>query len=295
MATIRRKPVSSAFYESDFPPLFRSGPTRSASSTQPETSTPVEARSESNNSSGPALQDEVLTGNESQYRLLDNDRATGHNRSSSCHSTLEASVSQITQNTNHIENVSKPPAGDHDHDPERLIQHRRSGQQNRSPESVSSGLLWNPFWLKKGTLVAFIVLYIALLASVTLLWRVSQDQDGFTPHISTNHYTWTYGPTAILIMVVGLWRQVEYHCKVLAPWHELKRGAGASRSLLLDYVSPFQLTSLWLAFKHGAMPVIAAITGFACLKLVVSFARASQWCHSRLHLARSSSLLASSC
>ena len=268
MATIRRKPVSSAFYESDFPPLFTSVPIQSASSMHTETLNFEEARSEGNNFSESTLQSEEPTGNGSQSRPLDNHRDMDHHRSTSNDANLAALVPQIPDRANDADNVSEPPAGEYD--PERLIQHHPFEQQNGTPNSILSGRLWKPFWLRKGTLIAFLVLYIVLLASVTLLWRISQHNDGFNPRISTNHYIWAYGPTAVLIIVVSLWRQVEYHCKVLAPWHELKRGAEASRSLLLDYVSPFQLASLWLALSHKMTSVVAAITAFACLKLVVS-------------------------
>lgn len=160
-----------------------------------------------------------------------------------------------------------------DHYPDRVTQPVNSVEQTEVSNNVSVGKLWTPFWLKRSTLSAFIVLYAILLACVAALWHLAQDQDGFTLNISTNHYTWTYGPTAVLIIVVSLWRQVEYHCKLLAPWLEMKKGGEASESLLLDYVSPIQFTSLWLAIKHGTTSVTAAIVGFACLKLVASFIR----------------------
>ena len=151
----------------------------------------------------------------------------------------------------------------------RVTQPIEPGPRKESSDNYPARRLWTPIWLKKRTLVAFIVLYLILLLSVTLLWRASRHRNGFTPHISTNRYTWTYGPTAVLVIVVGLWRQVAYYSSILAPWHEMKRGAESSRSLLLDYVSPFQVVSLWLAFKHRSISVIAAILGFACLKLIV--------------------------
>ena len=112
------------------------------------------------------------------------------------------------------------------------------------------------------------MLYAILLASVAALWRISQDRDGFAPHIPTNRYTWTYGPTAVLIVVIGFWRQVEYYCKLLAPWHQLRRGAGASATLL-DYVSPFQFTSFfgWRSIMEQCqwlLPLSACLSEIGC-------------------------------
>lgn len=84
-----------------------------------------------------------------------------------------------------------------------------------------------------------------------------------------NHYAWTYGPTAILVVVVSLWRQVDFWCKKLVPWQELRNGnATSTRSILLDYVSPLQATSLWHALRLWHVSVIVTITGFALLKVI---------------------------
>lgn len=182
-----------------------------------------------------------------------------------------ASAPQSIYKADHIANVTELPVGDACG--ERPTRPDDCRQLRRRFDDVSSSSLWTPFWLRKGTLIAFVVLYVLLLASVAVLWRTARDNEGFTPRISTNHYTWTYGPTAVFIIVVSLWRQVEYHCKSLAPRHEMRQGAEASRSLLLDYVSPFQFTTLWLAVRHGTVSVIAAIIAFACLKLIVSQSR----------------------
>jgi hypothetical protein len=70
--------------------------------------------------------------------------------------------------------------------------------------------------------------------------------------------------------VLSLWRQVEYHCKTLQPWRELSKGfVEAERSMLLDYLSPLQITSFFRATWHRHIPVAASIAGFAVLKAVV--------------------------
>jgi hypothetical protein len=267
MTTIRRKPVSPAFYANDSPQVPTLSPPQFQASRYPQVSSSQEPRSEGDDFAGSHLQGGELPLDESQTSLLDTFNVIEQGGITLTESDVVASARQFVYNADFTEDISVLPAVDNGS--ESLTQPDNPGQQIANPDSIASRRLWSPFWLRKGTLTAFIVLYVLLLMSVVLLWRISRDHDGFTPHISTNHYTWTYGPTAVLTVFVSLWRQTEYHCKVLAPWHEMKQGANASRSLLLDYVSPIQFTSLWLAFKHRTTSVIAAIIGFACLKLVV--------------------------
>ena len=129
---------------------------------------------------------------------------------------------------------------------------------------------WTPIWLRKRTLSALAALFASLAAALVVLWTANEAQNGFAPSLSTNHYAWTYGPTAILVVVLSFWRQVDYHCKTMQPWQELHKGcADAQRSVLLDYLSPIHITSLIRAVRYRHTPVIASIAGFVILKIVV--------------------------
>lgn len=110
----------------------------------------------------------------------------------------------------------------------------------------------------------------ALLAiALALLWRFVTRDSGI-PLITSNHYSWTYGPTALLVIVVAFWRQVDYHCKAIAPWTVLqKEQLKGSRNLLLDYVSPIQVSSFTQSLSDGHYTVTASILGFVLLKLIV--------------------------
>jgi hypothetical protein len=113
-------------------------------------------------------------------------------------------------------------------------------------------------------------LFAILVLALLLLWHYSNVYNGFAL-ISLNHYAWTFDPTAILVIVVSVWRQVDFYCKAIAPWDELRKGdATASRILRLDYISPIQATSLGQALKNRHFSVAATILGFAILKLVTS-------------------------
>src|SRR5271155_3298105 len=127
---------------------------------------------------------------------------------------------------------------------------------------------WNPLWLQKYSLLALAVLFGLLAAVLIFLWHFSDMDDGFAL-LTSNHYAWTYGPTAILVLVVSIWRQVDFWCKSLTPWQVLKTGnATSAKSMLLDYISPLQTTSIWRALRNGHLSVVATIFGFVLLKFV---------------------------
>lgn len=130
---------------------------------------------------------------------------------------------------------------------------------------------WKTKWLHKVTLFAFALLYLAFAGALIGVWLNNNDQDGFSTTLSNNHYSWTYGPTAILVIVLSLWRQVDYYSKLTQPWQILQGGApvAATKSVLLDYVSPLQLTSFWRAVGSRHVPVAASVAGFGILKLVI--------------------------
>lgn len=94
---------------------------------------------------------------------------------------------------------------------------------------------------------------------------------------------------AVLVIVVALWNQVDYACKLLAPWQEMRQGPSvASKTLLLDYISPWIPSVLLTAFKNGHWAVFASSTGFALLKLTACLPK-------KVNLGRSSLTLLIGC
>lgn len=129
---------------------------------------------------------------------------------------------------------------------------------------------WTPIWLRRRFLLALLALLLCLAASLIILFVVNIVYSGFPRMVSISKYTWTYGPTAILVCVLALWRQVDYHCKLMQPWQELSGGqVDAERSMLLDYLSPMHITSLTKAFGLRHVPVAASIAGFMILKVII--------------------------
>ncbi|KAI1120749.1 hypothetical protein F5Y10DRAFT_289328 [Nemania abortiva] len=130
--------------------------------------------------------------------------------------------------------------------------------------------LWISPWLRKVTLVTFAGAFTAMWATLIILWRYTLQKDGFAITLSTNHYSWTYGPTAILTVISTLWRRVDYHCKLTQPWKEMKRGpVDSSKSLLLDYISPIQVTTFYKAVRNRHWETTLSVLVYALLKVAM--------------------------
>ncbi|RSL50541.1 hypothetical protein CEP51_015332 [Fusarium floridanum] len=127
-----------------------------------------------------------------------------------------------------------------------------------------------PFWLSKAALFLFFLTFIACAITLVVLDRIVTSRNGLPLTISTSSYSWTYGPTAILIVILSLWRRVDYHFKAIQPWRELLAGPSpSSKSLLLDYITPFQVISITQGLRHRHYAVALTIAAFLLLKLVI--------------------------
>ncbi|KAI0202492.1 hypothetical protein F4808DRAFT_468624 [Astrocystis sublimbata] len=102
------------------------------------------------------------------------------------------------------------------------------------------------------------------------MWCLVNRYNGIPLTLTSNHYTWTYGPTAIFTVVVSLWKQVNYCTMVSQPWHELHNGPQeAAQTVLLDYIWPLQITSFTKALKNRHLAVATSILIFTLLRLVM--------------------------
>jgi Protein of unknown function (DUF3433) len=74
----------------------------------------------------------------------------------------------------------------------------------------------------------------------------------------------------VLIVVVALWRQLDYRTKQLMPWAEMAKGpAIPDKSIMLDYVSPFLTTAMYRSFRNRHFVVFLTITVFIALKMIM--------------------------
>lgn len=126
---------------------------------------------------------------------------------------------------------------------------------------------YSPLFTRRWVLFSFALLWVLILVSLQILYSVSQSNKGLATTDSSLRYLWTYGPTAILVVVTVLWRQVDYAAKYVQPWGELARGpVSAEKSLLLDYITPFQIVALWRSIKYRHLTITSTVLIFVLIK-----------------------------
>lgn len=144
----------------------------------------------------------------------------------------------------------------------------RSAPEPKAPSSRSDvppiqHKFWQPIWLTKIFLAMMIVLLLLIIIAIVVICRSCDANDGFSIPSNADHYAWTWIPTAIMVFVVALWRQIDYHIKSLMPWKELTTGPTTPfDSILADYISSFSVLSYMTALKRIHHPVIISMTAF---------------------------------
>ena len=74
-----------------------------------------------------------------------------------------------------------------------------------------------PTFLRFRVLIAFAVVFAGLFGLLQFLYSYSQHHQGISQSDESRRYLWTYGPTAILVLIAVLWRQVDYAAKLILP------------------------------------------------------------------------------
>jgi len=155
--------------------------------------------------------------------------------------------------------------GDNGDAPKPLLVGSVPGSRRPSP-------MWNTKWLHRATLWGFCSLFAAILLTLILLYHFSQTNRGLSTQEQSRHFAWTYGPTALFVLILGGWKQVDFSCQILAPWKNAIEGpTTAESSLFLDYISPLPPARLWAAFRNRDWAVFASTLGVLLLRIVVIF------------------------
>ena len=155
--------------------------------------------------------------------------------------------------------------GDNGDAPKTLLVGSVPGSRRPSP-------MWNTKWLHRATLWGFCSLFAAILLTLILLYHFSQTNRGLSTQEQSRHFAWTYGPTALFVLILGGWKQVDFNCQILAPWKNAIEGpTTVESSLFLDYISPLPPARLWAAFRNRDWAVFASTLGVLLLQIVVIF------------------------
>ncbi|KAK3682402.1 hypothetical protein B0T22DRAFT_386525 [Podospora appendiculata] len=133
-----------------------------------------------------------------------------------------------------------------------------------------STLPWRPSYLRRSVLASFAVVFISILVAIQILAAVSNKNYGIATGYPNQHYLWTYGPTAFLTLVVALWNRVSYQSKLVAPWIRLSQpNVPLSRTLLLDYMSGFELFVVFRALRNRDFLVSVSSAVSLIIKILI--------------------------
>ncbi|KAI0430131.1 hypothetical protein F5Y09DRAFT_308547 [Xylaria sp. FL1042] len=140
---------------------------------------------------------------------------------------------------------------------------------------TKKSLPWRPVYLRRAVLLSFITLFVLIIVAIESLLFASNKNKGIATANSTEHYLWTYGPTAFLTGVAAVWARTEYQSKLVAPWIRLSQhrrsehAIPASRTLLLDYVSEFSIFTLFTSLRHRDFTVFITTLVSMLIKVLI--------------------------
>lgn len=157
------------------------------------------------------------------------------------------------------------------HDPGRISKSSECVEDVPQVDTIRSSSFWRPMYLTKRVLAAFLVTFSALTSIIQIILSSSNRNSGLPGTNDGLHRAlWTYGPTAILTLVASFWTRLECQTKTAAPWLKMARGyITARQSLLLDYLSQFQLFSIVSAINNGDYTVAAATTNSLLIRVLL--------------------------
>ncbi|KAK4444039.1 hypothetical protein QBC34DRAFT_361001 [Podospora aff. communis PSN243] len=125
-------------------------------------------------------------------------------------------------------------------------------------------------YLGRRLLLGMAAIFASCLLLIEVLNHVSTRDGGFASAERGNYYLWTFGPVFVLSMVAAFWGQVESQVQHSMPWLELKKGyKPADRNLLVNYVTPWSVVSLFKSLLAGHFPVSAAVMAGLLLKILI--------------------------
>lgn len=72
----------------------------------------------------------------------------------------------------------------------------KNSTQDLNDEKDGEAVYWNSSFLKRRSLLALTVVLVLMFVALQILATFSEKNNGLSTAVMTNHYLWTYGPTA---------------------------------------------------------------------------------------------------
>lgn len=130
---------------------------------------------------------------------------------------------------------------------------------------------WKPFSLRRRTLLSLAGFLACLAAVLGVLADFSKRNNGVSSASANDYYLWTYAPTALFTLLTLFWAEIERRALQLQPWKSMRsKFQPASKSVLLDYISHWNVFSLIRAVKNRHSLAMLGIAGSLLLKIITA-------------------------
>ncbi|KAJ2905818.1 hypothetical protein MKZ38_004066 [Zalerion maritima] len=132
-------------------------------------------------------------------------------------------------------------------------------------------VLWKPWWLRRRTLLCFATVFSLIGAAVSVLYIYSKYKKGIIDTDSSFYYVWTFGPTALMILLTAFWSRVEIQALKYTPWMALAHDPSSGPDIIwVDYTSMFSpVTVVRSAWAGHYLVTSTALTSLFLKVLVV--------------------------
>ena len=128
------------------------------------------------------------------------------------------------------------------------------------------------FFLRRRFFIGMALTFLAFIATLEALHAYSNHNNGFVTAVESQALLWHYGPVIALSLIAGIWGQLEYSTARSLPWLQLlpkPNPLPPGKNILLNYVSPWSIVSLFRSLLARHFPVTIATFGGLLLKVAI--------------------------
>ncbi|ETS80635.1 hypothetical protein PFICI_08164 [Pestalotiopsis fici W106-1] len=126
-----------------------------------------------------------------------------------------------------------------------------------------------PFYLRRKTLLAFTVLFVAFIVTLEAILAISNARHGFSQSGPVLRYVMSYGTTGILTAAMAYWGRVEYSILRIIPWLQSQPIIDNKDALALDYLDMWRIMIPFQAIRNGHHRAAAAETVSLLLNILI--------------------------
>ncbi|KIW14337.1 hypothetical protein PV08_07119 [Exophiala spinifera] len=129
---------------------------------------------------------------------------------------------------------------------------------------------WTPLFLRRSILSLFLSAFLLVAVALAVLFYVAKKDNGIVEVREDLSYLWVFGPTIVFIAIAAFWTQVEFRTMQMMPWIIMAKGhASAHESVLLDYVSMWNVAAMFTAAKRKHWVVSIVVLGTLLVKVLI--------------------------